>query len=1621
MAGEWGTREEFLHPRDSHGRFRKSWKMAESVIQKISDLLERFNPKTFPDQENANNYVRSIAQSDRFLTNRHAAVDRFLRGFSKVNADLRAGKPNADADAMDKAMRPLPDDLILSRVVGPEAFGLDASNVSQLEEYTGKLVADKGFSSTNVGPPHRRQGGITMVIATPAGTKALAPSVGKPTSEVILDRDQPFRITKVSPDGTGGFYVMAVATPKEGAPKAGTLGTKAPVPNAQEVNQPPAIPGEAPQAPQAPVQPQSPQAPAAPQAAPVRTGKPGRPAGPPPPPRTEPVHAESIGGNAPATPQTPKTQRPAPNAPEVPPAPQAPTPEQVTPEAPLPPDRREEFRDAFRKADIPVPGQGPRRATYNKAYLDLSLRKGDPAEIAHRLDDEIALNDATIKSDRLDGTDSGPLPEDNRRLKLFSQFLKDHFGLEGAKKKEEGSPAPKKETPGSVPPTPKVRERTTPVPSKEEQQRMLNEPRKRVQGPRQPGKAIPSNDFLKPGDKVYRSNGDVKTIKSVGRAGEVTYTDGTTSRDRHRLHEDSIAGAQDRFQAKKGASKRISPEERAARTESRQQTRTGPAPERKVQENVPLAEPSDAAKGIRDRWLEDAGVNYDGLSDLEKVGVNLMAEQVASKKITRIEAQRRLSQSSSPNLNKVSGSVKTKKLTAQENAMREVEKIRAQGRDIAKRDGLEPPKTDQEAAKLVMGERAPKPVPAPARPEIPAKDLSDKGLMQRFDAEIKKDNPNEKRLKELGDELDRRDLESNEQIKRMSDDDLEKTFQDEIRKDNLDQVKVDRLGAELDRRDHERAQNERKIDALVAKGRSYQDAYAEVHGLDPAKMDAEERQASVDAQRRPGESREATVRRLYEDDLRRQYLDAERVTRGHLLTPEGRSKGIDPKELFQGSSIRSNKWASDELKEYWNTHPRKTYTQFKADLLNRSVDVAAAKKTQGIQKDLDLGMKIERRPRKTIQAPSEIEQAYRKTTIAQLRQQAQDNNIEVPKNLRLKQDIFDHVTKELAKREQSRRTEAPKVEASTPKPEAPKAEVPKPERLTPHMAVGKTNASRVPIGERVLVKQGPDGVWRPSPTKTGATPITVTGKHATSSGGVSRSRGGYQIIGEDDNGNRIEVRPGPGIQTYWVAPEKGATVAKKAPAPKKVVTPDKATTTKAEAPATDIDKMTVAQLKEEARRRNKRIPATITRKADIVEILKGDENRAQSEAIRKGAGGGLTSTQKVLEGSGLSFHDLSPAEQRILEDRSAAMLRQHDPAARADIIRPAEDEQDKFPGLHKLAEKIYPLSSAKEGALKPAPQKVAPKPPTLPGAPERYADIGTRLKAAGSREDAQKILSDEKLTVPQLRALADSLNIAVRGNKNDILKDLVHWTVGRRLDSAAVSRPSDTGKELRDITGARAPGDLKISTKPILPNRWGTTSGEINFHADGHLGRALATLGKEGLLEVPGEDDNVTNVIGKLATDAVRGKITQNQLIDKVRAVRDKMSASPAVRVALDRAIKQMEVPEVKIPDLPDGTPTPISKLMKGLATVPLARSDRIGHTDSSELRRLADIMDQWSKGRITPLGLIAELRSKILNQRHESEEGKFQIDDLVVEAMKELEHLSRTNRKVLYPPISRS
>ncbi|MET7373461.1 hypothetical protein [Micromonospora arida] len=82
--------------------------------------------------------------------------------------------------------------------------------------------------------------------------------------------------------------------------------------------------------------------------------------------------------------------------------------------------------------------------------------------------------------------------------------------------------------------------------------------------------------------------------------------------------------------------------------------------------------------------------------------------------------------------------------------------------------------------------------------------------------------------------------------------------------------------------------------------------------------------------------------------------------------------------------------------------------------------------------------------------------------------------------------------------------------------------------------------------------------------------------------------------------------------------------------------------------------------------------------------------------------------------------------------------------------------------------------------------KAAPAPAVEP------EKVRADLAAIDDRAAAGRYLDDLRLTVPQLKALANNLGIAVpsRATKADVRRDIVQWTVGRRLDSSAISRPA---------------------------------------------------------------------------------------------------------------------------------------------------------------------------------------------------------------------------------------
>lgn len=72
------------------------------------------------------------------------------------------------------------------------------------------------------------------------------------------------------------------------------------------------------------------------------------------------------------------------------------------------------------------------------------------------------------------------------------------------------------------------------------------------------------------------------------------------------------------------------------------------------------------------------------------------------------------------------------------------------------------------------------------------------------------------------------------------------------------------------------------------------------------------------------------MRAEYELKLYADYDAAEEACLGEMLNDRGRRAGIDPVSLFYGNETRAFAYASDELREWWETHPRTTVAAFEA-------------------------------------------------------------------------------------------------------------------------------------------------------------------------------------------------------------------------------------------------------------------------------------------------------------------------------------------------------------------------------------------------------------------------------------------------------------------------------------------------------------------------------------------------------------------------------------------------------------------------------------------------------------------------------------------------------------------
>jgi hypothetical protein len=83
-----------------------------------------------------------------------------------------------------------------------------------------------------------------------------------------------------------------------------------------------------------------------------------------------------------------------------------------------------------------------------------------------------------------------------------------------------------------------------------------------------------------------------------------------------------------------------------------------------------------------------------------------------------------------------------------------------------------------------------------------------------------------------------------------------------------------------------------------------------------------------DAQKARDKERWAATYAAWLHYAQAQWLQAEHATNGVLLNKAGDKAGINPRSLWSGSLAQARRYASEELLEFWQTHPRLTVSQY---------------------------------------------------------------------------------------------------------------------------------------------------------------------------------------------------------------------------------------------------------------------------------------------------------------------------------------------------------------------------------------------------------------------------------------------------------------------------------------------------------------------------------------------------------------------------------------------------------------------------------------------------------------------------------------------------------------------
>ena len=264
------------------------------------------------------------------------------------------------------------------------------------------------------------------------------------------------------------------------------------------------------------------------------------------------------------------------------------------------------------------------------------------------------------------------------------------------------------------------------------------------------------------------------------------------------------------------------------------------------------------------------------------------------------------------------------------------------------------------------------------------------------------------------------------------------------------------------------------------------------------------------------------------------------------------------------------------------------------------------------------------------------------------------------------------------------------------------------------------------------------------------------------------------------------------------------------------------------------------------------------------------------------------------------------------------------------------------------------------------------------------------------RQSQEEITDGRNADVHDLRRLADALS----SSKAPAKKATKRAAPGPVERSLANQEQENLQRDLSRQVAEGLKRQPKFSDKPLLENHYGVPGGDVNFHEDGAIGVALARMGEENKrLNIDGEP--LANVLGKLATENVRGKISTEQMVRQLKELRDRVGDAKAKR-ALGQAIDKIDSPQVHI-DIPSNIPNELKELLQALERNPLTRQMGSGGRES-ELKKVQDLALEIAKndGKFSKARLISEIRN-LLGGRHESQEGYYDLLRAVKEAIQKL------------------